>query len=70
MKILMHINIRHDPAAVRIVFQVIENTVYLIHHSFFIFMLHLHLISVGLTDRACLIRPAVPDMTVQVMNVI
>ena len=64
MKILMHIDIRHDPAAVRIVLQIIDHTIDLIHHSLFILMLYLHLIAVGFSDGTVLICPAVPDVTV------
>ena len=70
MKILMYINIRHDPSAVRIVLQIIDHTVYLIEHSFFILMLYAHLISVSFSDRSVFICPAVPDMAVQVLDII
>ena len=70
MKILMYINIRHDPAAVRIILQIIEYTVYLIHHSFFVDMLYAHLIAVCLPDRSIFICPAVPDVTVQIVDII
>ena len=70
MKILMYIDIRHDPAAVRIILQIIEYTVYLIHHSFFVDMLYAHLIAVCLPDRSIFICPAVPDVTVQIVDII
>ena len=40
VEILMYINIGHDPSAVRIVLKIKKNSVYLIHHSLFILMLH------------------------------
>ena len=70
MKILMHIEIRHDPTAVRVRFQIVDHPVHLVHHAFPILMLHLHLISVGFPDGAVRIRPAVPDMAVQIMDIV
>ena len=70
MKILVYINIRHDTTAVRIVLQIIDHTIHLIHHPFFVLMFHLHLITIGFSDRTILISPAVPDMTVQIINII
>ena len=52
MQILMDINICHDAPAEGIVFQVIQNSIHLIHHPLLILMLHSQLITVGLTDRA------------------
>ena len=70
MKILMHVNICHNTTAIRIVLQIINHAVYLIHHAFFILMLHLHLITISFSDRTILISPTVPDMTVQIINII
>lgn len=46
----MHIQIRHDPAAERIVFQVINDPVHLVHHPFPVLVLHPHLIAISLAD--------------------
>ena len=70
VKILMHINICHNSTAEWIVFQIIDNSVYLIHHAFFILMFHSKLISVCFTDRTIFICPAIPDMAVKIMDVI
>ena len=70
MKILMHVNIGHNSAAERIIFQIIDHSVYLIHHSFLILMFHTKLISICLADRTALICPAVPDMAVKIMNIV
>ena len=70
MKILMHVNICHNTTAIRIILQIINHAVYLIHHAFFILMLHLHLITISFSDRTILISPTVPDMTVQIINII
>ncbi len=70
MQVLMDIQIRHDPAAVRIVLEVIDYPVSLVEHPFFIHMLYPHLITVGFSDRTRLIRPAIPDMALKLMNII
>ena len=70
MKILMYINIGHDPSAVRIVLKIKKNPVHLIHHSLFILMFHTQLIAVGFSDGAVLICPAVPDMAVKIMDIV
>ena len=70
MQILMHVNIGHDPAAVRIILQIVDYTVHLIHLAFFVLMLHAELIAVSLSDRAVLICPCVPDVRIQVMHIV
>ena len=70
MQILMHIDICHDPPAVRIVFQVVDHTIHLIHHALPVLMFYLHLIPICFSDRAVFIRPTVPDMTVQIVDII
>ena len=40
MKILVHVNICHNAAAERIMFQIINHAVNLIHHAFFILMFY------------------------------
>ena len=70
MKIFMHINIGHNTAAVWIILQIIKNTVYLIHHAFFVLMLHTQLITIRFSNGAILVSPAIPDMAVKVMDVV
>ena len=70
MQILMHIDIGKDSAAERIVFQIIDDTVHLIHHAFLVLMLLCKLITVRLTDRTVLIRPLIPDSTLQIMDIV
>ena len=48
----------------------VEHPVHLIHVAFFIMALHADLVAVGLSDGARLIRPLVPDMAVQIMDII
>ena len=50
--------------------QVIDHSVYLIHHPLFILMLHTHLVPIRFTDRAVLVCPCIPDVAVKVMDVI
>ena len=70
MKILMHIQIGHDPSAEWIILQVIQHPIHLVHHALFVLMLHPHLIPIGLSDRTVFIRPFIPDMAVKVMDVV
>ena len=70
MEVLMHIDICHNTTAVRIVLQIIDHTVRLIHHSFFVLMLYAHLISVCFSDGSVLISPAVPDMAFKIMYIV
>ena len=70
MQIRMHINICHNTTAVRIVFQIIDHAVYLIHHAFLILMLYAHLISICFSDGTGLIRPFVPHMTVKIIDIV
>ena len=70
MQILMHIDIRHDPATEGIVFQIVQDTIHLIHHALFILMFHAKLVTVSLSDGSILIRPLIPNMAVQIVNVV
>ena len=70
MQIRMYIDIGQDTAAERVVFEVIDHAVHLIHHSLFVDVLYAHLIAVRLSDRTVLICPFIPDMTVQVMDIV
>lgn len=70
MKIPMHIDIGHDTAAEGIILQVVDHTIHLIHHPLLILVLHPHLITVCLADGPLFIRPLVPDVAVQVMNIV
>ena len=64
MQILMHINIGQDPAAERIIFQIINHPVHLIHHSLTILMFLCQLIAVRFSDGTVFICPFIPDGTV------
>ena len=70
VQILMHVDVRHDSSAVWIVFQIIQYTVDLIHHALFILVLYSQLIPVGLSYGSVFICPAIPNMAVQIVNII
>ena len=70
VQILMYIQIRHDPAAVWMILKVIDHPVDLVKHPLLICMLHSHLVTVCFPDRTLFVRPAVPDMALQVMDVV
>ena len=70
MQIRMYINISHYTPTVRIILQIVDHTIHLIHHSFLILMLYAHLITICLSDGTCLIRPFIPHMTVKVINIV
>ena len=70
MQILMNINIRHNPPAEGIIFQIVDNSVHLIHHAFFILMPDSQLIAIGFSYGTVLVRPFIPYMAVQVMDII
>ena len=70
MKVRKHIGICHDPAAERIVFEIINDPVHLVKLALFINTLLPNLIAVGFSDRAGLVSPLVPDVAVKVMDVI
>ena len=69
-EIMVIINIGHNTARAGVVFEVIQHAVDLIEHPLGILVLHAQLIAVGLADGAVLIRPGVPDMRAQLMNVV
>ena len=66
----MYVDIGHDPSAVGIILQVKKDSVHLIHHTFSVLVLHLHLIAVCLANGACFIRPAVPDVAVKIVDIV
>ena len=70
MQILKIINICHYPSAVGVVFKVEQHPVHLVEFPFGVAMLYAQLIAVCLADRAVFVRPAVPDVSVQVADII
>ena len=59
-----------DPAGGGVVLQIPQHLVHLVHVPLGIVVLHPQLIAVCLSDGARLIRPGVPDMAVQVMDIV
>ncbi|MPN20714.1 hypothetical protein SDC9_168093 [bioreactor metagenome] len=66
----MDIDIAHDAAGGRIVFQVIEDAVDLVRLALLVLVLHTQLVAVGAADAAGFVRPLVPDAAVQLFDVI
>ena len=64
------VHMRDDAAACGRMFQVVQDLVYLIENAFAKFVFFPQLIAVRLTDRAAPVRPTVPDMAGQIVNVI
>ena len=64
------VDIGHDAAGGGVVLQVVEHPVHLVHVPLGIVVFHGELIAVGLADRAGLVGPLVPDVGVQVVNVV
>ena len=50
--------------------QVIQHAVHLVEHALGVLVLHAQLIAVGLADGAGLIRPLIPDVPAQVVDVV
>ena len=70
VKVLVVIERRYDPAAERVIFKVVEDTVHLVEHALLINVFDPELIAVSLSDGPVLIRPLVPDMGMQVPYVV
>ena len=70
MKILVYIHICHHTTTVWIMFQIINQAIHLVKHTFFVLVFYTHLISVSFSDRTIFICPAIPDMTFQIMYII
>ena len=64
------VEVRQDAPRGRIMLQVIEHAIHLIEHPLFILVLHAELVAVGLADAAALVRPRVPDVGGEVVDVI
>ena len=70
MQIRKIINTCHDPAAVGLIFQIKQNSVYLIEQSFFVLMFDPQLIAVSFADRTVLISPCIPDLAVKISDIV
>ena len=70
VEILKVVDIGEDAAAGGVVLQIVQHPVHLIHLPLGVLVLHRQLIAVGLADGAVLVRPAVPDVAPQVVDVV
>ena len=64
MQIRMYIDVCHDAPAERIILQIVDHAVNLIHHAFLVPVLHAELVTVCFSDGAVRIRPLIPDRAV------
>ena len=70
MQVLKIVNIREDAAAGRVVLQVVEHPIHLIHVPLGVVVLYGELVAVGLADGAVFVGPAVPNVATEVVNII
>ena len=70
MEILVVVKTGEDAAGGGVVLQVIQHPVHLVHLPFGILVLDGELIAIGLADGAVRIRPLIPDVAVQVVDVV
>ena len=70
VEVLKVVDVGEDTAAGGVVLQVVQHAVYLIHLALGVLVLYCQLIAVGLADGAGLIRPAVPDVATQVVDIV
>jgi hypothetical protein len=66
----MIVNAADDAAAERIIFEIVQDPVRLVEHSFLVTALDADLIAVSLTDGTVLISPLIPDVRFQIMNIV
>ena len=64
------VEVGHDAAGRGVVFQVVEHPVHLIELPFLVNCLFGELIAVRLADGAALVRPAVPDVRIEIADVV
>ena len=64
------VEVRQDAAGGGVVLEVIEHPVHLVHVPLGIVVLHGQLIAVGLADGAGLVRPGVPDVGAEVVDIV
>ena len=70
MKVLMHEDIAHYSTACRVVFEVVQNAVYLVHIALGIVVFYTKLIAVCLAYASAFVSPCVPNVTVEVVDVV
>ena len=70
MEVLEVVDVGHDPPGGRVVPQIVEHPIHLVHVPLGVVVLHPQLVAVGLADGAVRVRPLVPDAGVQVVDVV
>jgi hypothetical protein len=70
MKILEVVDACENTTAVGVVFQIVDESVHLIHLPLREFVFHAQLITIGLSDRSVLVRPRIPDVTLEILYVV
>ena len=66
----MIVDVGHNAAGTGVVFKVVNHPIHLVEIPFGIFVLYAELIAVGLSYRPAFIGPGIPNMTVEVVNVV
>ena len=69
-QVAKHIRVGHDAATVRCVLKIVQHSVHLVEIALGIMALLANLVPVGLADGAGLVGPLIPNMAVEVMDVI
>ena len=70
MEVLKIEDVCKYPAAGGIIFKVINNPVYLVKHTLFVFMFYTKLVTISFADRAVFISPLVPDVASEIFNIV
>ena len=70
VQILKVVDVGEDASGLRIVFEVKKHSVHLVEFALGIYALFAELIAVRFAYRACFVRPAVPDVRVEVVHVV
>lgn len=70
VQILKVVDVGEDTPRLRIVFEVEKHSVHLVEFALRIYALFAELIAVRFANRACFVRPTVPDVRVEVVHVV
>ena len=70
VQVLKVVDIGENTAGTRIVFQVEKHSVHLVEFAFGVYALDAELIAVRFADRTGFVSPTVPDMGVEIVNVV
>ena len=70
VEVVVVVEVGHNTPGGRVVFEIVQHPIHLVEHPLDILVLDPQLIAVGLADGAALVGPGVPDMAVQVVDVV